>query len=132
MPSKVCRAISWICLVLLAMVAGLGAPALHAIPGCGHGVVIGDRILVLGMRLPGYGCGKADSLQLERSRGPGIPLLDESDCFICAAAGKTCPSAFTPLFTLVMPRLHDVTGARWCERAVGTAHCFRSRAPPVA
>ena len=66
------KPIAWLLIATLAIVAGTGE-GLHWIPGCGHGVVVGNLVLLIGIDVPDVPR-SADGLPgVEPRQGEDIP-----------------------------------------------------------
>jgi len=137
MFSSLQKLVAWLLIVLLALVAGVGE-GLHALPGCGHAVRVGQVTVLLGVSFPD--CQLAvdnrsptdeGSAAHRPDEGPDIPVYDEDQCPICSTVGKACTATDAPQFTLAVPLVQcsavviseDVYGAR--------GRLFQARAPPL-
>jgi len=130
MPCATKKPIAWLLIVTLATVAGVGE-GLHYIPGCGHGVQVGNRILLLGISVPWDHWMTDDRPRVERPEGQDIPIYDEDQCAICSAVGQSCTSANSAPFVLVMPLVHDLPAVVPRDAPVTAARPFQARAPPL-
>jgi hypothetical protein len=103
------RSAAWLLVALVAIVGGVGE-GLHLIPGLGHGIIVGNQVLVHGEGLADFGgaqsgscsesrppcCGEPDGLE-------GVVLLDEDDCPICQILSKTfAPGDGAPAVSLAV------------------------------
>lgn len=130
MPSAIGKSIAWVLVATLALVAGIG-DGLHLIPGCGHGVPVGDRTLLLGISVPWDHRTTDDRPHVERPEGQDIPIYDEDQCAICSVVGQSCTSGDSAPLVLVMPLACDLPAVVLCDAPVATAHPFQARAPPL-
>jgi len=95
--STIRRTAAWTLAALLTIIAGAGE-GLHLIPGLGHGVKVGERVLVLGQTPAGPSFGLASFSCCECSGGEGsLPVLDEDDCPICQIVGASFAPSGVPL-----------------------------------
>jgi len=124
------KPITWSLILALTMISGVGE-GLHLIPGCGHGIEVGDRVLLLGIRIAWPGTPISDRPCVERSDVPSIPMWDEDDCPICSLLAQ-CPSLTSHVqFFLVMPLTHDVAPAAACDAPSPSLRVRWARAPPL-
>jgi len=115
----------------LTIVACVGE-GLHFIPGCGHGVEVGGRVLLLGIQLP-IDAGDTDGQpRAERPGDQKIPIYDEDECAICSFAGRTCTPANSVSFIFVAPLVDCLAAVVPCAAPTGFARSFQARAPPLA
>lgn len=86
------RTAAWSLAALLTLIAGLGE-GLHWLPGMGHGLLVGDRVLLLGEtpRDPLGGLGSRACCTGVPS-DDSLPVLDEDDCPICQILGLSFES----------------------------------------
>ena len=124
------RSVACLLIVMLAIVAGVGE-GLHFVPGCGHGVRVGDMVLLLGISLPEGQQPSDGRPHVERPEGQDIPIYDEDQCAICSAVGQSCISADSAQFILVMPLVHDLPAVVLRDARAATARLFQARAPPL-
>lgn len=115
----------------MAMIAGLGE-GLHYIPGCGHGILVGNRIFLLGISMPAFNHLTDGREHLERPRTTDIPIYDEDQCAICSTAGQISIKADFFQLVLVMPVVHDLPAIVLHDTLATTVFFFRARAPPLA
>jgi hypothetical protein len=130
MPQALQKVICWLCIALLAILMGIGAPALHSLPGCGHGIQVGNRIILLGICLARVQSGAQAGQQFERGT-QDIPIYDDNECVICSTVGHNFAPAHSPQFAQVIPLVHKLPTAvhrAWREVA---AYSFHARAPPL-
>jgi len=130
------RPTAWLLIATSAILAGAGE-ALHCLPGCGHGVRVGEVVLLLGVRVPRDhrvtdDLSDVDRPHVDRPSGQDIPVYGEDKCAICSTVRQTCSSGDFPLFFLVMPLMHDVPVIVLCEAVPASSRLFQGRAPPVA
>jgi hypothetical protein len=130
MSRAIHKPIAWILIAILAIVTGVGE-GLHCIPGCGHGVEVGNRILLLGISLPEHKQSTDGRPGFERPDGQDIPVYDEDLCGICSAIGQSCTSADCVQFVLVMPLVHDLPAVVLCNAPAAAVRFFQARAPPL-
>ncbi len=116
--------------VALAIIAGVGE-GLHWIPGSGHAVVEGNRMLVLGYWLPERPADDDGRAEVNRPDGPSIPICDEDQCAVCSLLAKhgSDDTASTP--PLVAPMLGLVYPAVPCRGWAAAVLASQSRAPPA-
>ena len=131
MPRTIYKPIAWFLIATLAIVAGVGE-GLHWIPGCGHGVEVGNSILLLGISAPEDTSPADGRSHVERPADRDIPICDEDLCSICSAVARDCTSADGVQFVFVMPFVHEVSAVAPCDAPTATARLFQSRAPPLA
>ncbi len=114
---------------LLAIVAGLGE-GLHMIPGLGHGVIVGERVLVLGETPDHSPVGfNVEPCCVCNQCGKSIPIVDEDDCPICQILG----ASFAPDAAAAMPAVDVVAGQPVSVPPVAAAPAsafYQARAPP--
>ncbi len=124
------RTAAWTLAALLAIVAGLGE-ALHGLPGLGHGVIVGDRVLVLGDAPPDARGGfAARACCTGAPCGTSLPVYDEDECPICQILG----ASFAPAAPLLLPALDAVAEplvADTVAAASRTPAVYHARAPPL-
>jgi len=130
MYSVIQRPITWLCVVTLVILAGVGE-GLHCIPGCGHGVEVGNRVLLLGISLPENKQPTDCRRHVERPEGQDIPIWDENLCAICSAVAQSCTSADCVQFVLVTPLVNDLPAVVLCDVPGATGCPFQARAPPL-
>jgi len=130
MSRDIHKPIAWLLIATLGVVAGVGE-GLHCIPGCGHGVEVGDRILLPGISLPEQKEPIDGRPRVERPDGQDIPIYDEDLCAICSAVGQNCTSADCIQFVLVIPLVHDLPAVVLCDAPTATVRLFQARAPPL-
>ncbi len=94
------RCTTWLLVVLL-LVIGAAGDALHWVPGCGHGVEVGDTIVWLGI------APDTSSPPSEQGFTEGAPLshpvYDEAECGICSAAGNARVLSDAPAISQSFP-----------------------------
>ncbi len=129
MTSAIHKSIAWLLIAELAILAG-GADWLHWIPGCGHGVPVGDGIVLLGIRVEHNPWATVDRPHVHRPHGQDIPIYSEDECAICSAAAQKCMSDGFVAFILVMPLVHDLPAVAVCDMPALTPRPFQARAPP--
>lgn len=84
-------------LATLMLVAG-GGEALHSLPGCGHGVWVGDRVILLGISSTGPARTDDGKTHVDRPADQEIPILDPAECVICSVVGQFhAPGGFHPV-----------------------------------
>ena len=110
--------------------AGVGE-GLHYIPGCGHGIEIGNRVLLLGLSLPEGRQSLVDRPLVERPNGRDIPIYDEDLCAICSAIGMRFASVHSFQIVQVMPFVYDLPAAVSRDAFAATVRLFQARAPPL-
>jgi len=129
------KLVAWSLIIALAIISGAGE-GLHCIPGCGHSIDVGGRVLFVGMDLTGYGYSystpNGDRLCVARSEDYGVPTWDEDDCPICSLLGQYSTSAGFVQFVLVVPFAHDLPLEAVCTAPSPTSRLCQARAPPLA
>jgi len=126
------RPIASLLIATLAIVACVGE-GLHCLPGCGHGVQVGDGVLLLGTCT--HGCHHAtppsEHPAADRPHAGDLPMYDEAECAICSAVGQKGTSDDAAEAVMVVPLVHDVPAIVLGDAPVAAAHSFQARAPPV-
>ena len=130
MMRKLHTPIAWLLIATLSIVAGIGE-ALHSIPGCGHGVLVGDQVVILGISLPCCPRESDGQPHFERANDFDIPIYSEAQCAICSVVGQSCTSADCVPYVGVMPLLHDLVAVVLRDTSVTTTRSFQARAPPL-
>jgi hypothetical protein len=125
------KLIAWFLIATLVIIAGVGE-GLHCLPGCGHGVETGGRLLLLGISLPENLQPINDRPQVERPESRDIPIYDEDLCAICSTAGQTCTSVDSFQFVLAVPLMHELPTAVTRDAFAAAVRLFQARAPPLA
>jgi len=123
------KATAWLLIAILAIVAGVGE-ALHWIPGCGHGVPVGNRIVLLGIALPGAEA-PTDGLPHVDRQGQSIPVYDEDQCAICSAVASRFSKSAPVQLILAMPLVHELPALVFYEADSEAPRSFQIRAPPT-
>jgi len=124
------RPIVWLLIATLAIVAGV-CEGVHFIPGCGHGVQIGDMVLLLGISLPDGEAPTDGQSHVEYPDGPDIPVYDEDLCAICSAVGQTYSSVGPVQLVLAMPLVDELSAVVPAHLDVEPRRPFQARAPPL-
>ncbi len=125
------RTAAWILAALLTLVAGLGE-ALHWLPGLGHGIVVGERVLLLG--LPPAGPREAFGPRVCCAGAPcgtSVPVLDEDDCPICQVLSNN----FESDAAAAMPAVDLVAGQPIDPPALNARLApvvYHARGPPLS
>lgn len=114
----------------IAIVGGV-SEGLHHIPGCGHGVEVGNRVFLLAISLPEHTQPTDGRPRVERPVGQDIPIYDEDLCPICSVVGQSCTSGDCVQFVLVMPLVHDLPAIVLDDAPAATVRLFQVRAPPL-
>lgn len=125
------KPITWSLIIALTIVSGVGE-GLHLIPGCGHGVEVGGRVLLFGIEFARPDAPISDWLCVERSDDPNIPMRDEDDCPICSLLARCFSLTSHVQFVLVMPLTHDLPAAVVCAAPSLSLRLHWARAPPLA
>ncbi|MBN2577793.1 MAG: hypothetical protein JXB10_02290 [Pirellulales bacterium] len=125
------KTVAWILIVLLAIIAGV-SEGLHWIPGCGHGVFVGDQILLLGIEAPDAHWPADARIRVERPRSKSIPFYDEDECAICSAVGHVFKSADSVPMTMAAPLVDNLPLFTFCLLPGTRGYSFQARAPPLA
>ena len=122
--------ITWSLLASLVASAGIGE-GLHFIPGCGHGITEGNRVLLLGISAASHRHVHDDIPRAHRADGHGVPVYDEDQCAICSVVGQAGtpdgPDGLAP----ALPLIADLTEFSLVSAILVTARCFQPRAPPA-
>ena len=125
----VSRTVAWLLAALLAVVAGLGE-GLHLLPGLGHGVIVGDHLLLLWIESPccqGRASGPASFS--DGHHGQSVPILDEDDCPVC----QLLVASFAPTDAIAIAAV-DVVAEHCLGGPVATVliapAIYNARAPP--
>ena len=103
----------------------------HYCPGCGHGVVEVNGVLLLGIWLPDAQRPAYQGPQLRRANTPGILILDENQCAICSVTGHHCTSADSAVLILTMPLVDNLPAVAFGVVTVELPYSFHARAPPL-
>jgi hypothetical protein len=131
LPRAVHRSIAWLLIGAFALVGGAGE-GLHLIPGCGHGVEVGQTVVLLGI--------DPSDAQVPTPDGPSrvaspekrsIPVYDEDSCAICSAVGEYRHAGGPVQLVLAVPLAHDLPMAAVGEVHTVAACPFQPRAPPL-
>jgi len=130
MPLAVRRATACILIILLAIVSGVGE-GLHWIPGCGHGVPIGNTVMWLGISVPDTRGPADDRPHVGRPQDQDIPVYSEDQCAICSAVGQNCTSVDSAPLPLVVPLVQDLPPVAVCVLPATTIRPSQARAPPL-
>ena len=130
MPLAIRKSVACILVVLLTIIYGVGE-GLHWIPGCGHGIRVGNLVLLLGIDVPDTPRSADDRPHVERPQGQDIPIYDEDQCAICSAIGLSCTSADSASFVLAVPLVQDLPPVALCGAPSAIIYFFRARAPPL-
>ena len=126
------RFVVWSLAALLGLVAGVGE-GLHLIPGCGHGVEVGNGVLWVGccgFETP-YPTSDHDQPEVTVPGKPAPPIESEEACPICSKLGKhfTLPSPIAVGFVARLQSEAPVVVLR--DVPVETAGVIQARAPPL-
>ncbi len=123
------RTAAWTLAALLAIIAGVGE-GLHFIPGLGHAVLVGERVLVLGETPATPSLGPPISPCCECSSGTGsLPVLGEDDCPVCQILGASfAPAAPPPLLAVDVVARDTLAGLP--VAATPAPALYQARAPP--
>ncbi len=130
MPLAARRPIACILIASLAVSSGVGE-GLHWIPGCGHGIPVGNTVLLLGVGMPDAQRPADGRPHVERPQGRDVPVYDEDQCAICSVVGQSCTSADSVQFVLVVPLVDDLPPIVLGDAPATIAHPFQARAPPL-
>ncbi|MBN2296008.1 MAG: hypothetical protein JXM70_26485 [Pirellulales bacterium] len=121
----------WMLIANLAIIAGVGE-GLHLIPGCGHGIELGNRVLLLGVDLPqSDDLPAGDTPCVKKTSDLKIPIYDEDLCAICSLIGEHCTPSGPFLFIVAMPLRPEVPWIVLDEVSSAVILSFHSRAPPL-
>ncbi|MBN2021451.1 MAG: hypothetical protein JW809_01535 [Pirellulales bacterium] len=124
------RATACVLIVLLGIISGVGE-GLHWIPGCGHGVPVGDTIVLLGIEAPDAPRPADDHPRVERPRGEDIPIFGEDQCAICSAVGQTYSSFDVVPWSPAAQPVGDLPSVAVWFLPTPSLGRFQARAPPV-
>ena len=126
------RFVVWSLAALLSLVAGMGE-GLHLMPGCGHGIEVGNGVLWVGC------FGFENSRPTKDRDEPGVtvpgkpapPIQSEEACPICSKLGEhfTLPSPIPVGFVARLQSEVPVVVLR--DVPVETAGVIQARAPPL-
>lgn len=122
-----CRTVASLLVALLAVIAGLGE-GLHLLPGLGHGVIVGDHLLLLGIESPCcQGRASGPAFFSDGHHGQSVPILDEDDCPVC----QLLVASFAPTDAIAAA---DVVAEHCLGAPVATVliapAIYNARAPP--
>lgn len=126
------RFVVWSLAALLGLVAGVGE-GLHLLPGCGHGIEVGNGVLWVGC------CSTDEPCPTRDDNGPGVavpgkpapPIQGEEACTICSKLGKHFAPP-SPIVVGIAARLQDeVPLVVLRDVPVETAGAIHARAPPL-
>ncbi len=130
MPPAVYKPIAWLLIAGLAIVAAVGE-GLHLIPGCGHGVEVGNGVLLLGISLPEDQQPSDGRPLVKRPDAQDIPIYDEDLCAICSVVGQSRTCGDCARIMLVIPLVHDLPRVVLGNAPTPTPRLFSIRAPPL-
>jgi hypothetical protein len=130
MPAPLHKPVALLLTATLAIIAGVGE-GLHWIPGSGHAVVEGNRMLLLGYGLPQRAADDDGRAEVNRPEGPSLPICDEDQCAVCSLLAKQASDDVTSTPPLVVPMLGLVYPAVLCRGWAAAVLAYQSRAPPV-
>jgi len=125
------KTIIWSLIILLAIISVVGE-GLHFIPGCGHGIKVGDGVLLVGISIADHDPPTGWPAGVERPNDRDIPTWDEGDCPICSLLAQYYSSVNFKVAILVMPFVHDLAIAPSCVAFSSVPHFCLARAPPLA
>ncbi|MBN2216435.1 MAG: hypothetical protein JW719_03565 [Pirellulales bacterium] len=119
-------------IALLAIISGVGE-GLHWIPGCGHGVWVGDSVVWLGVDVPAAQCPTDGRPGMDRpSSSRDIPIYDEDQCAICSAVARSCATVDSAPLVLAAPLVQDLSPAPSCILHTANVRPAQARSPPLA
>lgn len=130
MTIAVRKFVAYVLIALLAIISGIGE-GLHWIPGCGHGVAIGDAVLLLGISVPDVPRPDDGRTCIGDREGPRIPVYDEDQCAICSAVGQNCTSVDSPPAILVLQLMQELAPVVHTIAPAIPARSFQARDPPL-
>jgi hypothetical protein len=124
------QGIAWALLASLTVAAG-GGEGLHFIPGCGHAVEAGDRVLLIGIEAADRPASGDPRPRAARPRGNGVPVHDEGSCSICSFVGKCGTPDGADDGTPSLPALDRSPEPSRPTAILIAARSHRPRAPPA-
>ena len=124
------KSVTLVLIALLAVISGVGE-GLHLIPGCGHGVAVGDRVLLLGIDRPDVPPSDNGHSQVGLPQGVRIPVFAEEQCVVCSAISQNCTLSDAPPVVLVQHLVQEVPLPSLADTSINLAHSFQARAPPL-
>jgi len=120
---------AWLVFVTFLIVAGVGE-WLHCVPGCGHGIRVGNGFLWLGLPLPDVQTPTDGQPRVDR-QGRSLPVYDEDQCAICSVLAKSFSKTGPVQLVLVTPLVLDLPPVASCDVCSEAPHSFQARAPPI-
>ncbi|MBN1590073.1 MAG: hypothetical protein JW888_11200 [Pirellulales bacterium] len=124
------KPIACVLIVLLAIISGVGE-GLHWIPGCGHGVLVGNGVLFLGISAPDFPQPVDGCPRVERPQDRDVPIYDEDQCSICSVVGQICMSGGSVQVVLFVPLIEELPAVVLCDAPAAIPLPLRARAPPL-
>jgi len=125
-------AITWLVIVILALIASLGE-ALHLIPGCGHAVEFPGGYVLFGLDRPDATDSPDDSAPgVRRPGNDSPPCYDEDDCPICRLFGQDKLTSAGIGFCLALPSAYGLPPIAVEASRARVFRAFHARAPPFA
>ncbi len=108
MTSSWHKTTAWSLIFILTIIASVNE-GLHFVPGFGHAVVEGDKLLLLGITLPNGGKPASSETCVGTENSLDIPILDEDECPICSAVGKHSLSGDSDSFELAASLVNETS-----------------------
>lgn len=125
------RLAAWLLIALLAIVAGV-REGLHLIPGLGHGIIVGDQVLLLGEEHEGPWVDSAPRCGcLVAPVRDTLLVLDEDDCPICNLLGMKLAPGATGLM-LLLELQTEKTPFAFVHAEAFVPAAYQARGPPTA
>ncbi len=122
---------AWLLVALLTIVSGF-RDGLHLIPGLGHEVMLGERVLLLGAkRADPFGESFSADRCLAASNSESAAVLDESECPICHVLGMKLAAAASGTLLPAEPQAAPPRAAV-VEFDAFLHTVYQARAPPRA
>jgi hypothetical protein len=132
MSSRNATTIRWALAACYAAIS-LAGPGLHFVPGSGHAVTIGGKLLYFGVPTPkSASTTEGHGLTAGRPGCESLPIRNSSWCPICKHSFRSPCLAAAVIFVPALPLVQTVAVVRDCEPDVRCDSVFQARAPPAA